>query len=432
MREMPLQELVTTVDALLAKKDDRRLRSMLARHTAEELAHAINRLQNGKRKTFALLPPEIQAEVVLRLTDTSKTFVLPRISDHTVARFLHFNEEDDAADLLQFIEEERRPIILGYLKPDKRAKLEKLLTFDPETAGGLMDLNFLTVQKEDTLKDVSARVRDHVTLHRQAPLVVVMDEHHHARGFVPYRTLMLSIPGRTAASVMQIVRQAMRERGEVFGVRDDAGHFLGVIHLKDLLKVAQMEATEDVLKFAGVSPEEEMLGPAGTAIRMRYQWLIVNLATAFLASAVVSLFSHTIDRIAVLAVYMPIVAGMGGNAGTQALAVAVRGLATADMNRKQRVRLVVKEAVTGLANGVINGVIVAAYLWLLGGNPLLGLILFASMVITLVFAGIAGALIPLTLKALKVDPAVASTVFVTTVTDCVGFFTFLGLATIFL
>ncbi len=442
---MQLQELVDTVDGLLAKKDDRRLRSMLSRHTAQELAHVINRLTNGKRKTFALLPPEIQAEVVLRLTDRSKGFVLPRISDHTIARFLHFNEEDDAADLLQFIAEERRPVILGHLKPDKRAKLEKLLTFDPETAGGLMDLNFISVGTHETLKDVAARVREHVATNRQTPLVVVRERDGLVSGFVPYKTLMLGQPSRTAQSAMhalptiahhidqeKIVKQAMRERGEVFGVVDDHGHFLGAIHLKDLLKVAQMEATEDVLKFAGVSPEEEMLGPARTAIRMRYKWLIVNLLTAFLASAVVSLFEGTIDRLPYLAIYMPIVAGMGGNAGTQTLAVAVRGLALSDANRKQRLQLVLKEALTGLFNGLINGIIVAGVVTLSRGNAPLGIILCASMAINLVAAGIAGALIPLTLRALRVDPAVASAVFVTTVTDCLGFFVFLGLATLFL
>ncbi len=442
---MELPELVEHVDGLLAQKDDRRLKSLLARLSTQEIVHVVNKLHNGKRKTFALLPPEVQAEVAPRMTELSKTFVLPRLTDHTMARFLHFCEEDDAADLLQFLSEERRAAILKHVKPEKRQKFEKLLTFHPETAGGLMDLNFIAVTENASLKDVSEKVRTHVKEHRQTPLVVVIDKQGSTMGFIPYRSLMLAPSGTTLTDLMhdlpmihhatdqeKLVRRASRSKDDVFGVTDEHEKLLGVVHLKDLLKVAQMEATEDVYKFAGVSPEEEMLGPASAAIRMRYKWLIVNLGTAILASSVVGFFEGTISALPVLAVFMPIVAGMGGNAGTQALAVAVRGLAMGDVPRKQRARLVLKESFTGLANGLINGIIVAGVVYVTRGRTDIGLILAASMVINMVVAGVAGAVIPLTLKAFKVDPAVASAVFVTTVTDICGFFTFLGLATYFL
>ena len=442
---MEVPELVEHVDGLLAAKDDRRLKSLFARLSTQEMVHVINKLNNGKRKTFALLPPEVQAEVAPRLTELSKTFVLPRLSDHAMARFLHFCEEDDAADLLQFLSEERRAMILRHVKPEKRLKFEKLLTFHPETAGGLMDLNFIAVPEASTIKEVAEKVRAHMKEHHQTPLVVVLDKKGSAEGFIPYRSLMLAPPGTTMTSLMhdlptihhhtdqeKLVKRASRGKDDVFGITDDNDKLLGVVHLKDLLKVAQMEATEDVYKFAGVSPEEEMLGTAGAAIRMRYKWLLVNLGTAFLASSVVGLFEDTIEKLAILAVFMPIVAGMGGNAGTQALAVAVRGLALGEVPRKQRMRLVIKESITGLANGVINGIIVAGVVYVTRGRADIGLILAASMVINMVVAGIAGAVIPLTLKAFKVDPAVASAVFVTTVTDICGFLSFLGLATVLL
>ncbi len=443
---MTITDLVTSVDTLLGQKEDRKLRNLLARTGSADIAQAINKLRNGKRKTFALLPPEVQSEVVLRLNDETRELVVPRLSDLTVARFLHFNEEDDAADILQILPEDRRNGILSHLKLDRRSRIEKLLHFHPESAGGLMDLNFITVAGTANKREVNELVQLYMVDHRkQIPMVVVMDESGKPRGFLPHRSLMLAPPTTPVAALVQpllslphsadqehVLKIATREKGDVFGVVDDKGKFLGVIHTRDLLKIAQMEATEDVYKFAGVSSEEHMLGPIRDAVKMRYQWLIVNLATAFLAASVVSLFESTISRVAILAAFMPIVAGMGGNAGTQALAVTVRGLATSSLSPKQRMYLLTKESIAGLVNGVINGVIVAAVLLILGYQTKLALILGASMIINLVVAGFFGALIPVILKTFKIDPAVASSVFVTTATDVSGFLVFLGLASIFL
>lgn len=442
---MQLAALLQQVDTLLSQKDDLRLKSVLGSRSPQDIARIISRLYHGKRKTFALLPPELQADVFMRLNQESREYVLPRLSDLTIARFVHFCEEDDAADVIQILPEERRTAVLSHVKIEKRSKIGKLLTFDPETAGGLMDLNFVTVGMDANLKQISEAVRHQLEIQKASPLVVVVDMQGKARGFIPHKSLILAVPTAMATTLMHrlpmlpssmdqetVLKIAARERGDVFGVTDDQDHFLGVVHLRDLLRIAQLEATEDVYKFAGVDPEEEMLGSAFGAIRNRYKWLIINLATAFLAAFVVSLFRNTIDQLAILAVFMPIVAGMGGNAGTQALAVSVRGLALSDITSRQKVHMIIKEMFTGLANGVINGVIVAAIVLLLGQRPALALILGSAMVINMVVAGVFGALIPVTLRSLRIDPAVASTVFLTTATDCVGFFVFLGLATAFL
>jgi len=441
---MPSPELVATVDAYLAKKDDRKLKSLLTRTDDALIAQVIDHLSNGKRKTFAILPPEIQAEVVWQLSEQSKAFIIPRLSDHTIARFLHFCYEDDAVDCVQFVSPERQEKILAFLKQDKRGKIEKLLHFDPETAGGLMDLNFLLVKPETTLKDILESVRKYIGVHKQAPLIVVADEQGKTEGFLSYKLLLLSPSSKIVRTVAQplpliphttdqehVVKFAMREKSEAVGVVDDQNHFLGIIQLQDLLKISQLEATEDVYKFAGVSPDEEMLSPASTAIRMRYRWLIINLGTAFLAASVVTLFQGTIAKMAILAAYMPIVAGMGGNAGTQTLAVVVRGLALGEMTNKTRNRVIRKEVIAGFANGLINGVIVfvVVSVWP-GGSPMIGLVLGLSMVINLVVAGFFGSIIPILLKTFKIDPAIASSVFVTTATDIFGFFSFLGLATL--
>jgi magnesium transporter len=443
---MSPKALLQHVDDLLAKKEDHKLKSLLSTQNFHDVAHVINELESGKRKTFVVLPPEIQSEVILRLTDRTKEVIFPRLSDHTIARFLHFNDEDDAVDILQFLPEERKAVILQLLRHEKRAKIEKLLTFGPETAGGLMDLNFIIVKPEFTLKDVADKVKQHMELQKEAPLVVVTNVHGKAIGFVPYKTLILAQPTKTVSTLIhplpllsqsmdqeKVLKLAIREKNEVLGVTDDKGQILGIIHLKDLLKIAQLEATEDVYKFAGVSREEEVLDPPLTAVRMRYRWLIVNLATAFLAAFVVSFFEGTISKMAILAAYMPIVAGMGGNAATQTLAVVVRGLALGEATWKQTGPIIIKEGIAGLINGVITGAIAAVVAYLLpGGNAMLGVVLGLAMVINLVVAGIFGALIPLFLKLIKIDPAVASTVFVTTFTDVCGFFAFLGLATLML
>ncbi len=442
---MQFPALLQQVDTLLSQKDDLRLRSVLGSRSALDIARIINKLYHGKRKTFALLPPEVQADVFMRMDEESREYVLPRLSDLTIARFLHFCEEDDAADILQILPEERRQAVLSHLKTDKRIKIGKLLNYHPETAGGLMDLNFVTVPIDAGLKQVSEAVKSHLEAQKASPLVVVMDAAGKARGYIPHRNLISGSPTALAGALMHrlptvphsidqeaILKIAARERGDVVGVTDEGDRFLGVVHLRDLLRIAQSEATEDIYKFAGVSAEENMLDSPWAAVKNRYAWLIINLATAFLAAFVVSLFKGTIDRLAILAVYMPIVAGMGGNAATQTLAVVVRGLALSDITTRQKVQLITKEIFAGAMNGLINGIIVASVIVLLHQPPLLAAILATAMVINMIVAGIAGAVMPLTLRALKIDPAVSSTVFVTTATDCIGFLAFLGLASFLL
>ncbi|NOS67561.1 MAG: magnesium transporter, partial [Candidatus Peribacteraceae bacterium] len=170
---MQLSTLLTQVDTLLGQKDDVRLKSLLLSRNAKELAHVIDNLSNGKRKSFATLPPELQAEVVLLMNEESRSYILPKLSDHTLARLLHFMEEDNAADVAQLLPEERRPGVLQYVKPEKRVKIEKLLLFGAETAGGLMDLNFIVVAPETTVSAVITTVSDHAREHKQVPVVIV-------------------------------------------------------------------------------------------------------------------------------------------------------------------------------------------------------------------------------------------------------------------
>ncbi len=436
-------ELTEQVDSLLAKKDDAKLKKLLAELDDTDIAETIDDLPGGKRKVFAMLPPEKQAEVVVHLSERSTEYLLQRLTDDTIARFLHFTEEDDAADLIQHIPDERKEKVTMLLKREKKKKIEKLLAYDPQSAGGLMDLNFIMVDSKETFKEVSERIRAHSETEKQAPMVVVNDAKKGIMGFIPYKTILLTPPSRTVALFASplplvspqmdqedVLETATSERSDMMGVVDDHQQFLGVIHLQDLLRIAQKEATEDVYQFAGVNKEEELLDSPWVAIKLRRRWLNINIVSAFVAATVISFFEGTISQIAILAAFMPIVAGVGGNAGTQALAVVVRGIALGEFNRKYMRQILWKEATTGLVNGLINGVIVFVIVTVIWRNPMVGAILALAMIINMVMAGVLGALIPIILKLKKIDPAVASTVFLTTATDIFGFLAFLGLATV--
>ena len=437
--------LFQKVDALLHEKEDRKLMQLLFGQEAHAIADVIDVLHNGKRKTFSLLPPEKQAEVATVLSDYAKQSIFPRLSDHTLARFLHFNEEDDATDILQFLPENRRANILSYMKPGLRQKIERLLTFGSETAGGLMDFNFVTVEPTAMLKDVMVKVQEHTAAHKKSPIVIAQRADGFIEGFVPYRSLLFKAPTSLIGDLLQpiphiphttdrekILEVIAQRRGEVLAVVDVSGGVIGVIHLPDLLKVAEAEATEDVYRFAGVDTEEDALDSIGKKVFRRYNWLIINLATAFLASFVVAQFQSAIARIALLAVYMPMVAGEGGNAATQSLAVVVRALAIGEIGRAQARRVILREALAGMINGIVVGAVAAGFAMLFGAPPLFGLILGISMILNLFIAGLFGALVPFVLKGFRVDPAIASTIFVTTATDIFGFLAFLGLGALFL
>jgi len=205
---------------------------------------------------------------------------------------------------------------------------------------------------------------------------------------------------------------------------------LGVITVDDVIDVIHEEATEDIYHLAGLSEEDRVFSPAGHSVRRRLPWMLVNLATAFLASWVVGLFQHTIQEIVALAVFLPIVAGMGGNGATQTLTVITRGIALGEIEFSSGLRAVTKEVAVGLAIGAATGLVSAGVVWVWNGNPWLGLVLLLAMIANLAIAGLVGAAVPLVLKALRQDPALGSGVIVTTFTDCCGFFAFLGIATL--
>jgi magnesium transporter len=270
----------------------------------------------------------------------------------------------------------------------------------------------------------------------------VVDENRRLVGLLPFKSLVVSRPERLIRELMapaditvkpdldqeEVARLMARYNLPSVGVVDDSGRLLGRVTFDDVIDVVEAETTEDLLKFGGVSPDEELAAEWTASVRSRLPWLYVNLLTAFLAGGVVYFFRETVQRTVVLAVWMPIIAGMGGNAGTQALAVTVRRLALGMIPRHRFVRVVGKEMLVGVTNGLAIGVVVGGVAALMGEQPTLGLVVFLAMAVNLFIAGFAGAFIPLVLERLGIDPAIASSIFVTTFTDTLGFLLLLGLA----
>jgi magnesium transporter len=274
----------------------------------------------------------------------------------------------------------------------------------------------------------------------------VVDDRHHLVGVTSLRRLLLVAPATPLKRIMtsdlisarvdtdqeEVARQVASYNLLAIPVVDEENKLVGVITVDDVIDVIKDEATEDIYRLAGVSGDERVFTPAGESLRKRLPWLGVNLVTAFLAASVVGLFEGTIQQVTALAVFMPIVAGMGGNAATQTLTVIVRGIALGELSWVNSRKALLKEAVVGIGNGVVLGVVAALVAWITRGSPVLGILLCAAMIINMFVAATAGTLVPLGLRAANIDPALASSVFITTMTDVFGFASFLGLATIFL
>jgi magnesium transporter len=272
-----------------------------------------------------------------------------------------------------------------------------------------------------------------------------VDERRHLVGVVSLRRLLLVSPETPLKRIMtsdlisarvdmdqeEVARQVAAYNLLAIPVVDEENKLVGIITVDDVIDVIKDEATEDIYRLAGVATDERVFTPAHQSLRKRLPWLGVNLGTAFLAASVVGIFTRTIDALPILAVFMPIVAGMGGNAATQTLTVIVRGIALGELSWGNSRKALMKEAAVGIGNGLALGLVAAAVAWMVNGDPVLGLVLGAAMVINMFVAATAGVLVPLGLRAASIDPALASSVFITTMTDVFGFLSFLGLATLF-
>lgn len=424
-----------------------RIRSFLAPLHPADIANLIVGLAPDQRPgVWSRVGVERMGEVLLELPEAVRTEMLKLLDDRTLVEAVHNLDTDDIADLIPDLSDELIAEILFALDKQDRQRLDAVLSFPDDTAGGLMNVDAITVRENITVEVVLRylRRRDELPEHTNALFVVDRDDR--MVGVLSVAKLLTSDATLRVSQAMEreVVKfpvltpdkevAAAFERYNLISapVVDENNRLLGRITVDDVVDVIREQADRQVMAPAGLSENEDIFAPVVRTSRRRVIWLGINLVTAFIAAAVVGLFEETIERVAILAVMMPIVAGMGGNAGTQTLTSIIRALALGIVSEDNARRVLVKELMVGALNGVIFAftVGIATILW--HQNYLVALALALAMVINLIVAALSGVTIPLLVRKFGVDPAVASGVILTTVTDVVGFFAFLGLATLFL
>jgi magnesium transporter len=384
---------------------------------------------------------QMSVEVFAELNDHVRELLLEELPAGTIADIAEQLETDDAVAMIEDLDEEDQQAVLAELEPEDRAAIETALSYPEESAGRLMSRDLVAVPEHMTVGDLIDFLRDDRRLATEFWEVFIVDARHHPIGTCLLSWILRSPRSVPLADVMkrdQTLIPVTMDQEEVAlrfqkyalisaAVVDGDGRLVGQITVDDVVHIIQEEASEDILRLSGAG-DGDINEPIRLTVRTRLTWLVVNLGTAIVASSVVGLFQGAIAKLALLAVLMPIVSGMGGNAGTQTLAVVVRALATNQLTSSNTLRMIARELRIAIANGLSLGLLIGSGTALLFGNPLLGLVIGAAMVINNLVAGLAGILVPVTLDRAKVDPAVSSAVFVTMATDVMGFFSFLGLA----
>ena len=440
-------DLVRRVEAAL--DDDRigDLRDLLEPLRPADIADlAVVLGREDRRRLVTALGDELDPESLIDLDGSVLEDLLSVMSPHAVARAIAELDTDEAVHLLEQMEEPRREQVLANVPAPDRAAVMEGLSFPEDSAGRLMQRDLIAVPAYWSVGQVIDYCRDTDDLPDEFYEILVIDPRHRPIGQVALNRLMRTRRPVLLRDIMETEATAIpvdMDQEEVAflfqqyrlasaPVIDGAGRLVGVITFDDAALVLEEEAEEDLMRLSGVSSETDLSDSALRTTRTRASWLLVNLATAVLASMVIALFDATIEQIVALAVLMPIVASMGGNAGTQTLTVAVRALATHELTTANAMRVVGKEVIVGGLNGVLFAILVGLVAAIWFGAPTLGYVIAAAMVINMLVAGLAGTLIPLGLDRAGIDPAIAATVLLTTITDVVGFFVFLGLAAMFL
>ncbi len=426
----------------LAERDD--LAAFVARAPRfhpSDLADVLAALDEATRvRAVAELPPDVASAALAEMeAGEHPEEILLAVGPGYAAELVEELASDDAADIIAELRPDDREAVLAEVQD--RGEVERLLTYPDDSAGGLMTTDVVAVDQDATLGEAIEEIRRQSGEDDEPYDIYAVDGTRRLVGTIPIARLVVASPQRRVRDVMvppaavvrpeqdqeQVARVIARYNVPAVPVVDAAQRLLGRVTFDDVIDVVEAETTEDLLKFGGVDPEEALAAPWHDAVRSRLPWLLLNLLTASLAALVVYAFRHTLSRIVLLAVWMPVIAGMGGNAGTQALAVTVRRLALRQVPRHRATSIIGKEMLVGVVNGLVAGLVVAVIASFLGEGGMLGAVVLLAMWGNLVVAGFAGAFIPVLLERVGVDPAIASSVFVTAFTDVCGFGLLLGL-----
>ncbi|MBY0541793.1 MAG: magnesium transporter [Sphingobacteriaceae bacterium] len=424
--------------------DNELLKATLAEYHASEIAILFESINSDDRERIInLLDIEIASEVISEMHEEAHPEeLLLQLHPDKRTEIVEELDYDDATDIISQLEEHEQKEILEDLNEDDASSIRNLMSYNEKTAGGLMNTELIHINLNLNRKDAIDEIIKQSEEIEEFYTIYVVDDLNKFIGIVSLKDILRA---KSNTKITEMVKdnavyvKAYTDQEEVaklisqynltsIPVVDDEMRLLGLVTFDDVIDVLEDENTEDFLKISGVSEDEELSGNWVEAVKSRLPWLIINLGTAFLASAVVRYYEHTLSQLAILSAYMVIIAGMGGNAATQALAVTVRRISLYDLTDNQAYRTVLKEFTVGLINGAVTGLVVFVFAYFFDANPMLGFVIFLAMTGNLVIAGITGSSIPLVLKRVGIDPAIASSIIITTFTDVFGFLLLLGLA----
>ena len=393
------------------------------------------------------LPAESAAEALVEMDESVRVDLLENLDTVTAVSLVSEMSPDDAADVLDELEEEHRDELLNHLEREDADEIRSLMAFDPDTAGGLMNTEVVILEEDQSVDSAIRQLRSDIEDKEVPYYAYVVDTADHLKGVISLRNLLLARKGTQLSELIKgknvISVTFDQDRNEVahligdynfmaLPVVDYEGRLLGVITHDDVIDMLNDLASEDMLGMVGAGQDESVDTPWRESVKMRLPWLVVNMLNSSLSAFVVYLFEGSIATLPILAVFMPMVANQAGNTGQQALAVVIRQLALEKLDRKRAIEAVRREAKVSLVNGTLLAALVFTVVFLLTGNTMLSTVMVTALVMDMFLGAVAGASIPLVLKRLGRDPAQASSIFLTAITDSAGFFIFLGLATMFL
>jgi magnesium transporter len=449
MAQRKIDVVLDSVRRLIRLGATANLVNLLQKQHPADLAQVFSELSDKDRATsFALLVErngKLAMEALSELGPETGAALLADRSAEDIARLLHELPSDDAAAIVDHLPDDLSASVLELIERRPGDEVGELLEYEEQTAGRIMNPKVFALSEDMTAGEAITTLQGSRDVEMVFYLYVV-DARRHLVGVISLRRLLLVPPStplkrimttdlisvRTGTDQEEVARQVASYNLLAIPVVDEENKLVGIITVDDVIDVIKDEATEDVYRLAGVTGDDRVFSTARESLRKRVPWLQVNLVTAFVAASVVAVFEGRIKDVPALAVFMPVVAGMGGNAATQTLTVIVRGIALGELTWANSRKALFKEAAVGMGNGLACGAVGALVVWAWKGSPWLGAILCAAMIINMFVAAIAGTLIPLALRAMKVDPALASSVFITTLTDVFGFASWLGLGTLFL
>lgn len=416
-------------------------------HPADMADHLENLSLEKQVSTLSRMSKEDAAEALAELDENMAVDVLENLDDDVAAQIIAEMSPDDAADVLDELDEDHRDALLEKLDREDSEELRSLLNFDPDSAGGVMNTELILLEKNFTADEAIAHIRSEMADKESPYYAYVVDEQQVLVGVLSLRDLMLARPGTivgdavSGQSVVSVTYDTdEREVASLLShynflampVVDNEGHILGVVTYDDIMDIMHEEASADMLGMVGADPEESVDTPWLESVRKRLPWLFVNMINSALSASVVYMFEGSIAQMAVLAVLMPMVANQAGNTGQQALAVMIRQLATDRFDQKKAWMAVVREGKIGIVTGMAMAVVAFFAAWWFTGLPMVGAVMGGALLCDMLLGAVAGGSIPLIFRALGRDPAQASSIFLTTITDGAGFFIFLGLASLFI